>query len=479
MDPQSMPPSRRFAVSLSVMYKESAKNLSASGTVEISPERFVFEGRASANHFFKQIRQEVACADVFHMARAGNDIALLVKIQAEPPAAATYELRFASGTEADEAVALLPRVSNPAVTLQMQQTNDFGRSLFEATPRVFVTRSIIVINVLVFLSMVVALRTIDPTIPQLIDWQANFGLKTLSGEWWRLGTCVFIHLGLLHIALNMWALGGVGDLVERLYGNGAYALLYLTSGLAGSVASTYWSPNVVSGGASGAIFGVYGALLAYIRVNPTAIPQHILVELQSSTTGFVVYNLLFGFSQSGIDNAAHIGGLVMGFLMGRLLALPLRMTDLTRARFGRACGALVVAGALLGGALRVIPRTAGDLQRLVDRVVEREAQANAALNTLVEQAKAGKLTDGPMAEGIEKQCLTAWARSVEELSGFPIDRLPTSKPFHGRMLRYCELRRDAVMHLAKGLREGKPAEIKRYHELSQKANEVAGNKGGS
>jgi rhomboid protease GluP len=133
---------------------------------------------------------------------------------------------------------------------------------------------------------------------------------------------MFLHGGLLHILLNMWCLGTSGPLIERLYGNAGFALLYLFAGLGGSLASAWWHPMVVGVGASGAIFGVLGGLLAFLVVHRHAIPESVLGPLRSSVLGFVGYNGVYGLMTPGIDNAAHIGGLVTGFATGLLLSRP-------------------------------------------------------------------------------------------------------------------------------------------------------------
>ena len=162
-----------------------------------------------------------------------------------------------------------------------------------------------------------------PSGADLIPWGSNYALKTLGGEWWRLFTSMYLHFGLLHLLFNMWALGSMGPLVERLIGSARFLLLYLFAGLCGSIASLLWNPVVNSVGASGAIFGVLGALLAFM-VNPkTQIPATVGTAQRNSALTFIAYNLLNGVTHHGIDNACHVGGLVGGFAMGWLLARPL------------------------------------------------------------------------------------------------------------------------------------------------------------
>jgi rhomboid protease GluP len=183
----------------------------------------------------------------------------------------------------------------------------------------------------------------------LVQWGSNYGPRTLHGEWWRLGSSMFLHFGLLHVGLNMWALWGSGKLAERLYGSWHFLAIYLFAGLTGSMCSVWWNPAVNSAGASGAIFGVIGALLAFMLNPATRIPTSIARTQLSSLGVFVAYNLLNGFSHAGIDNAAHFGGLVGGFGAGWLMARPLTL-EARNAAFQRIKTVLTCAsGAALVG----------------------------------------------------------------------------------------------------------------------------------
>src|SRR5262245_31187047 len=133
----------------------------------------------------------------------------------------------------------------------------FHRALRTGTPRVYVTAALIGLNVAVFAAMLLdGVHPLSPTPLDLIDWVADFGPLTTHGQWWRLLTATFLHIGFFHLMFNMWALSAFGPLVERQVGNVGFLVLYLVAGLVGSVASLWWNPLLVSAGASGAIFGV-------------------------------------------------------------------------------------------------------------------------------------------------------------------------------------------------------------------------------
>lgn len=168
-----------------------------------------------------------------------------------------------------------------------------------------------------------------------VDYGANNLAATVGhAQWWRLVASMFLHYGLLHLLFNMWALLQAGHLVERLASRSLFAVIYFGSGLIGSVTTLYWQgPGVWSAGASGAVFGVYGALLGYLVRQRDAVPRGVFRPLLRSTLFFAGYNLLYGAAHPHIDNAAHLGGLAGGVVLGWLAALPLDPE--TRARLHR------------------------------------------------------------------------------------------------------------------------------------------------
>jgi rhomboid protease GluP len=146
----------------------------------------------------------------------------------------------------------------------------------------------------------------------------------------------------------MWVLRDIGQLAERLVGNVGFLLLYLLSGLFGSLASVCWNPMVLSAGASGAVFGAFGGLMGFVLLRGDSIPKSILGGLRNSGGTFLFYNLIFGFSIPGIDMAAHLGGLAAGFACGLILSQPLdQVSSRTRAWRNGVMLALGVAGLLI------------------------------------------------------------------------------------------------------------------------------------
>jgi membrane associated rhomboid family serine protease len=191
------------------------------------------------------------------------------------------------------------------------------------------------INVAVYLGMVLASGSPFQEFSgmELVQWGANAGALTLTGEWWRLLTCVFIHGGLLHIAFNMWCLWDLGALSESLYGRWTFGALYLICGLGASLTSVAWNAHVLSVGASGAIFGLAGALIAAFKLGEFSVPRAALSGTLRSLVVFVGFNLIFGAASGVTDNAAHVGGLVTGLILGALIALLAPQQDHAPRRF--------------------------------------------------------------------------------------------------------------------------------------------------
>ena len=154
-----------------------------------------------------------------------------------------------------------------------------------------------------------------PENQDLVNWGANFRPLTLEGQWWRLFTACFLHIGIFHLLLNMYALLYIGLLLEPYLGKTRFLAAYLISGIAASLTSLWWNDLTISAGASGAIFGMYGVFLALLTTN--LFDSSVKKALLTSIVVFVGYNILNGLKpDSGIDNAAHIGGLLSGLIIG-------------------------------------------------------------------------------------------------------------------------------------------------------------------
>jgi rhomboid protease GluP len=187
----------------------------------------------------------------------------------------------------------------------------------------YVTISLLAINILYFVIMAFAgVGIFEPSSQGLIDWGANYAPYTLGGEWWRLFTSMFMHIGVIHLVFNMYALFMIGAYIEPMLGARTFTTAYLCTGIAATLVSTWWhDSNMVGAGASGAIFGMYGVFLALLSTN--LIPAKARKEMLTGIGVMVGYNLLYGLKE-GVDNAAHVGGLLSGLIAGYLIYLSIK-----------------------------------------------------------------------------------------------------------------------------------------------------------
>lgn len=186
----------------------------------------------------------------------------------------------------------------------------------------------------------------------LIRLGAKFNPLITTGQYWRLFTCMFLHIGVLHLAFNGYALFAIGTDLERILGWGRFVAIYVLSGMLGSLASYALSPHLAAG-ASGAIFGLIGALAAFFLLHRERLGTWGRSRL-ANIAFLIALNLLWGLTQQGIDNYAHLGGLISGFGLGWALAPryevePFASTVVDRNRLARYWPALALAVAVLVG----------------------------------------------------------------------------------------------------------------------------------
>lgn len=179
----------------------------------------------------------------------------------------------------------------------------------------WVTYSIIALNVVAYIiTAFLSGNIFDSDINVLIKLGAKYNELIAEGQYYRLISCMFLHGGLLHVALNMYALYSIGPLVERLYGRTKYIIIYFASGILSSLFS-YALSDSVSVGASGAIFGLLGTTLVFAVKARKNIGRDFLRNIAS----VIIINLIIGFTMSNIDNYGHLGGLVGGILITLIL----------------------------------------------------------------------------------------------------------------------------------------------------------------
>ena len=206
------------------------------------------------------------------------------------------------------------------VTDNINQKNESKSKIAEkifSFKKPIVTYSLIFICILVFILMYV-LGNGSTDNYTLLVFGANVDTLTKNGDYYRLFTSMFLHIGIVHLLCNMYSLYIIGKEVDNVFGKVKYLIIYLLSGIAGSILSLAFNHNTICAGASGAIFGLLGALLYFGYYYRT----YLGATLTRSIIPVIVLNLIIGFTSSGIDNAAHIGGLVGGILIAMAVGVP-------------------------------------------------------------------------------------------------------------------------------------------------------------
>jgi rhomboid protease GluP len=374
---------------------------------------------------------------------------------------------------------IMPSMGPLSTEKRADLNREFWLHLKAATPRVVVTPALLAINIGAFLAMAaLGAGVLVGRAEEYLRFGANFAPLTASGEWWRPVTCTFVHFGIVHLAFNMWALWDSGQLTERLFGNGWFAALYLFAGVAGSSASMLWNQQVISAGASGAVFGIFGALLAYITVQRGSIPPDIFNRLRVSTSVFVIYSLFYGFAQAGIDNAAHLGGLAGGFVMGLVAVRPL---DVKARRSGNAQRALLaasLAASTLSAAALLVPdasriyRQAIALQKEVAAYGAEDSRLLAAFQGVVEQTRSGKINDATALRELRARILPEWEEAIGRLARAELDVNAPTRPDYDLLMRYALARRDTIRAIADYLETGNPVHERMIVELRAKTEEA-------
>ena len=330
-------------------------DLSGSGQVVVTAESVTFsDGKQSR----KPARRIFAMAEIANVGAATDGSVIVVRTRKDDREVYIW---MASVDDARALLELLPKVTTPEFVENEKQHQKFRENLKALAPRPRVATTIVAINVAVFLVMAAlgaGLSSLDLRVHLLFG--ANYGPLTWNGQEWRLLASAFIHFGLIHLLFNMFALYNGGRFIESLFGSARFTAIYLLAALAGGVVSGWWDPTRMSAGASGAVFGVYGALLAFFVRRPRDIPLDLLKSVSMGAGSLLVYSLAFGFALDfvpnapRVDNSAHIGGLLAGVASGYLLARPFEPAARAVPRPGQVaavsagiCAALVLLASLI------------------------------------------------------------------------------------------------------------------------------------
>lgn len=374
----------------------------------------------------------------------------------------------------------LPSNHTPEFVVIQAEAADFQTRLAAVSGEPWFTNTLVAINVLVFVACAFnGGGVVTPNTQVMMQWGTNYGPLTMSGQWWRLFTSMFLHFGLIHLAFNMWALYTGGRLVEKLYGSASFILLYLGAGICGSLASTLWHPVGNSAGASGAIMGVYGAMLAFFLRKDTLVPASIVAQQRSSVLLFAGYNLLFGVSHQGIDNAAHIGGFLGGFALGLSMIRPLDVERRAASGIRHWAQGAVAACALVAslGYAVTHPSTARKQELQIRNDIawlgEQESATGKLLNDGLQKFKAGTMSSSQFADLLEQDVLPRWDEMQQRITNDQLPGASKLQPTRNALMDYCGSRQESLKLLDTYLRNGDADALKQSNAKAEEAkNEI-------
>lgn len=350
------------------------------------------------------------------------------------------------------------------------QLKDFF-SIFKPIQGFFVTPILLDLNILIFILMAISgVNIMQPDNESLLNWGANFRPATLDGEWWRLLTNCFIHIGIFHLLMNMYALLYIGVLLEPHLGRTRFISAYLLTGITASIASLWWHNLTISAGASGAIFGMYGVFLSMLTTN--LIEKTARKELLTSIAVFVGYNLIYGL-KGGIDNAAHIGGLLSGIVIGYTLIPSLKRPYENKLKFGTIgiLSFLILVSSFL--VYKKIPNDIGTYDTKIKEFVSMEAKALEVYNL------PPNTPNDKILSAIKDSGMYYWNKNIKLLDSFTDLDLPLEiRTRNGLLKEYCELRIKSYELLYKAISEDtdqyKPL-IEEYNQkIEAKIKELGG-----
>ena len=302
---------------------------------------------------------------------------------------------------------------------EVSQSQSFQQRL-AAAPSPVVTMALIGINVAFYIAMLAGMAShgvsiSNPPADTFIAWGADFGPLTTNGQWWRVITAAFLHFNFLHIGMNMYCLFMIGGFAEKVFGRVEYTFLYLLAGIAGNLASLFWHPLLVSGGASGAVFGVYGTVLGFVLAQGgKVIPKPQVRNLVKRTGIFLGLNLAYGLAVTGVDVAAHVGGLITGTLLGAAFARPQLMEEPVRRTRMAALTAMVASALCVGMAFR-IPRV-DDLRAELERLSKLEPATLKLLADSSAKVASRSISQDQFKEMMDVQVLAPWNAEREKLA---------------------------------------------------------------
>ena len=306
-------------------------------------------------------------------------------------------------------------------------------SVFVPTEGYFITPVLIDLNIAIYLLMVISgVNFFMPTTQNLITWGGNFRPLTLGGQWWRLLTCCFVHIGIIHLLMNMYCLLIIGTLLETHLGKARFLVAYVLTGLIASMSSIYMHELQVSAGASGAIFGMYGVFWALVLAD--VIDKDNRNATLRSIGLFVVYNLAYGMRE-GVDNSAHVGGLLSGIVIGLAFIPSLKNINSANFRYGTILFLGVLVSLAIFISAKFISNDVGIYYNKMQQFDAIEKHAIAATQYLQNKTKDEKLVI------IRDTAILDWHQLINTANEIDSLKLPIALHIRNKLImKYCKQR---------------------------------------
>jgi rhomboid protease GluP len=321
-------------------------------------------------------------------------------------------------------------------------------SIFKPTKDYFVTPILILSCIFLFVIMTLSgLSFFLPDGESLLNWGANYKPMTLDGQCWRLFTSMFLHIGIFHLLMNMYALIYIGVLLEPYLGKSRFIAAYLLTGILSSLSSLYWNDLTISAGASGAIFGLYGVFLALLTTK--LLDKSVKKALLSSILVFVAYNLINGLkANSGVDNAAHIGGLLSGCLIGYAFVPSLKNLESKSLKLSSI--AILTTSTLVLSAI-IYNNSSNDIgiyEKEIQQFISLEAKALEVFNLPDDTSEEEYINE------FTNHGIYYWNENIKLLDSFKKLDLPAKiRTRNSILIEYCKLRIKSYEFVCKSIEE--------------------------
>ena len=365
-------------------------------------------------------------------------------------------------------------IENELKSEEVRDIESFQALLAQKSPYAPISYTLFAINILIFLAMLYAgVDLFQPTTEQLLAWGANAGTKTMDGEAWRLLSCAFLHIGLIHLGVNMFVLWKVGPFLERLFGSITFLIFYLVSAIGGSEASLWWNEFGVSAGASGALFGIFGSLLGYLLAKPPGMSAAIMTQLRFWAINFIVLNIAFVFFLAGVDQAAHGGGALAGFLVGLLAGVIQKNAFLKTPILKH--GVLLLAGVGLCWASWFMLQKETSDKFLAIKTFEQFGKEEESLlekfNNGQKQLRKTQLSEEGFATLLEKEITPVWSNYATKFNGFK--KVPGRwAGWYPDFVVYLKTQVAAQTLLQEGIKTKDKNKVEEAHEKFEDAGEL-------